>query len=175
MIELYHQHAKTVYNLALQYVQNKEDAEEITQDVFVKVHENRHRFKQQSDIKTWIYRITINTCLDFIKARKRQKRFGIFQSLFNGFGNEPLRELSEFNHPGVILEHKEATAKLFRLINQLPDNQKTALILAKIEDKTHKEIAAIMELSEKAVESLIVRAKKSLAQKIAASNEGNEN
>jgi RNA polymerase sigma factor (sigma-70 family) len=58
--EIFDKYNKLVYNLALQYVQQKEDAEEITQDVFVKIHEKLSTFQQQSDIKTWIYRITIN-------------------------------------------------------------------------------------------------------------------
>ena len=59
-----------VFNLALQYVQNTEDAEEITQDVFVKIHFSKDNFKNQSAWRTWIYRITINQSLDFLKAKK---------------------------------------------------------------------------------------------------------
>ena len=72
--EIYFEHQKMVFNLALQYVQNIEDAEEITQDVFVKVHNKFNSFKNQSSLKTWIYRISINQSLDFIKAKKAQKR-----------------------------------------------------------------------------------------------------
>ena len=68
--QLYQQYVKLVYNLALQYCQNTQDAEEITQDVFVKVHEKLSTFKNQANVKTWIYRITINQSLDFIKTRK---------------------------------------------------------------------------------------------------------
>lgn len=63
-----------VYNVALNYVQNIEDAEEITQDVFLKVHESLASFKKNSTIKTWIYRITINQSLDFLKKKKKQKK-----------------------------------------------------------------------------------------------------
>lgn len=64
-----------VYNVALNYVQNIEDAEEITQDVFLKVHESLASFKKNSTIKTWIYRITINQSLDFLKKKKAKKGF----------------------------------------------------------------------------------------------------
>ena len=67
IIELYQ---KQVYNLALRYVQQIEDAEEITQDVFVKVYEQMDQFKGQSQLKTWIYRITVNTSLDFLKSKR---------------------------------------------------------------------------------------------------------
>ena len=65
--EIYHQYNMLVYNLALNYLHNTEDAEEITQDVFVKVYQSIENFKSNSSLKTWIYRITINQSLDFIK------------------------------------------------------------------------------------------------------------
>lgn len=164
--EVYHQHKRMVYNLALQYVQNAEDAEEITQDVFVGVYQSLDTFKQESAIATWIYRITINKSLDYIKAAKRKKRFAFITSLFAQGSGALENGLFEFNHPGVQLEDKEAVAAIFRHINTLPDQQKTALILHKIEQKSQAEIAEIMEISPKAVESLIQRAKTNLAKKL---------
>mgnify|MGYP003553817947 CR=1 FL=1 len=69
---IYNQHKILVYNLALNYLQNTEDAEEITQDVFVQLHHSLSEFKEQSSLKTWIYRITINKSLDFIKKKNSQ-------------------------------------------------------------------------------------------------------
>lgn len=160
-----------VYNLALQYVQNAQDAEEITQDVFVSVYQSRDSFRQESGIATWIYRITINKSIDYIKAAKRKKRFAFITSLFAGDSVALEHDLFEFNHPGVQLEDKEAVATIFRHINELPDQQKTALILHKIEHKSQAEIADIMEISPKAVESLVQRAKTNLAKKL-GSREG---
>jgi RNA polymerase sigma-70 factor (ECF subfamily) len=152
-----------VYNLALNYVQNVEDAEEITQDVFVKVFQSLETFKQQSSYSTWIYRITINTSLDFIKTKRRQKRFAFFTSLFyEDSGELRYNPIDEFNHPGVLLEDKENLKILYRQINKLPDNQKTALILHKIHKKSQLEVAEIMGLSAKAIESLVQRAKSKL-------------
>ena len=71
-----------------------------------------------------------------------------------------------FNHPGVQLEHKEALKNLFELINQLPEKQQTTLILIKIEQKSLVETANIMEISPKAVESLLHRAKVNLQKKL---------
>jgi RNA polymerase sigma factor (sigma-70 family) len=159
--ELFLLYNKMVYNLALQYVQNKENAEEITQDVFVKIHEKLNTFLQQADIRTWIYRITINQSLDFIKAQKSQKRWSFFSAL--SLNDETKRiDVPHFNHPGVELEQKEALAAIFQCINQLSDNQKTVLILLKIEQNTQAETAKIMDISTKAVESLFQRAKKNL-------------
>jgi RNA polymerase sigma factor (sigma-70 family) len=160
---LYEKYAKQVYNLALQYVQQVNDAEEITQDVFLAAHKSLDKFRNESNHGTWLYRITINKSLDFLKAKKRKKRFFWFTNELSE------NDSVEFNHPGVLIEHKEETAFIFSCINELPDNQKTALILNKIEQLSIAEIAGVMELSAKAVESLIQRAKTNLSKKIEGS------
>lgn len=157
-----------VFNLALNYGQNYEDAQEITQDVFVSVHKSLDKFRHEANVSTWLYRITINRCLDVIKSRKRKKRFGFIISLFDSSENE---HIPHFNHPGILLEHKETLTTLFQYINQLPDNQKTAILLSKTEQKSHAEVAEIMGISPKAAESLLQRAKTNLLAKM-KQNEG---
>jgi len=161
--EIYSMYKNKVFNLALQYVQNIEDAEEITQDVFVRIHLSLAQFQHKAELSTWIYKITINKSLDYIKMKKRKKRFGLISSLFHQESNEPRMDVTEFNHPGVQMENKEATKKIFHAINALRENQRTAIILSKIEQKSQKEIAEIMQLKIGAVESLIARAKANLA------------
>jgi RNA polymerase sigma factor (sigma-70 family) len=157
---LYEKYARQVFNLALQYVQNENDAEEITQDVFLAAHKSLDKFRNEANYSTWIYRIAINRSLDFLKAGKRKKRFFWFAGELNE--NDSI----EFNHPGVLIENQEETAFIFSCINELPDNQKTALILNKIEQLPIAEIAGIMGVSVKAVESLVQRAKANLSKKI---------
>ena len=158
-----------MYNLSLNYLQNHEDAQEITQDVFVAVYRSMDKFRNESMISTWIYRITINKCLDHIKASKRKKRISFFTSLFGGEISE--NTFSVFDHPGIQLEQKQAMERLFRCINGLPDKQKTALLLSKTENMSQAEVAEVMGLSVKAVESLIQRAKTNLSE-ILKKNEG---
>ncbi len=164
--EIYHTYKNLVYNLALNYVQNVEDAEEITQDVFLSVHDSLENFRQDSKMSTWIYRITINKSLDFIKSRNRKKRFAKLISIFKSDGSPIHFETADIDHPGAILEHKEELDRIFMAMNQLPANQKTVLVLAKIEQKSQNEIAEIMNVSVKAVESLMQRAKTNLAERI---------
>ncbi len=150
----------------MQYVQNGEDAQEITQDVFLAVYQSLSSFNFEAKISTWIYRIAINKSVDFLKAKKRKKRFAFITSLFFEDNNEIKHDKQVFEHQGVALEQQESLAKLFKLINDLPEKQKTILILMKIEDKSQAETAEIMNLSVKAVESLFQRAKNNLAKKI---------
>ena len=151
-LEIYNEFSQLVYNLSLSYLQNIEDSKEATQDVFVKIHTKLEGFNNKSSLKTWIYRITINHCLDVIKSKNRKYR------LFFTRENEDY-DSKDFNHPGAKLESKEEMEKIFREINKLPEKQKTALILKTIEGIPQKEIATVMKMNEKAVESLLTRAR----------------
>jgi len=158
--EIYDVHKQRVYSTALHYTSNVEDAEEITQDVFVKVFQQYHQFQHQSALSTWIYRITINQSLDFLKKKKTKKHFF-------SFGTKTDHEFLYLNtpnweHPGFKLEQKEEAMLLMDAINRLTEQQKTAFILAKLDGLSHTEIGDIMQISIPAVESLIFRAKSKL-------------
>lgn len=150
-----------LYNTALGIVQNAEDAEDVAQEVFIQVYRSIHHFKGESKLSTWLYRIATTRSLDLLRSRKSKKRFGFMQRLF-GEGNEPLYEIPDFNHPGIALDRKENAAKLFRAIAQLPDNQKTAFTLHKLEDLSYQEVSEVMQTSVSAIESLMHRAKQNL-------------
>jgi len=155
---LYETYKDLVYNLSLQYLQSNEDAEEVSQDVFVRVYEKQSEFRAEAQWKTWIYRITVNKCLDFIKAKQRKKRSWLFPVQEHSHKNEA----SHFNHPAALMENKEALEQLLKAIHQLPDRQKDTVILLKIEHLSPEEVAEILQISEKALESLFQRAKGNL-------------
>tara|TARA_B100000497_G_C7427872_1_gene267695 strand:- start:116 stop:625 length:510 start_codon:yes stop_codon:yes gene_type:complete len=156
----YDKHKTLVYNLALNYCGNKEDAEEITQDVFLAVFKKMSIFRHESKIETWIYRIAINKSLDYLKAKKRFKRNFINDGI--SIDQVSQTKFSDFNHPGVLLESKEKIQEIYSCINRLPEDYRTVIILLKIENRTYKEVSEIMKISIKAVESLFNRAKKKL-------------
>lgn len=155
-----------VYSIALRYVKQEEEAEEITQDVFVKVYFFLEKFENRSSLKTWIYRICVNACLEFLKKKKRKKRFGFNIPLFNEeSGEENAGEVLDQNALEK-LESKETQVVLETLIDNLPENQRTAFILLKLNDLSYKEIAEIMETSESAVDSLLSRARANLKKEL---------
>ncbi len=162
---LYDEYHNRCYNSALSILQNISEAEEIVQDVFVEVHQSAKNFKGNASINTWIYRITVNKSLDQLRYRKRKKRSAFFVNLFLD-DNTPRVQPPDFNHPGVVLENKENAQLLFKAIDRLPDQQKSAFVLSQMEDLPQKEIAEIMQLSQKAVESLIQRAKVNLRKEL---------
>lgn len=147
---LYDLYSEKVYNTALSYTKKVEDAEEITQDVFMKIYKSAATFKGNSSVSTWIYRITVNTSLNYLK---KKKRFVFFKNSLSS------SQSIDFEHPGVVLENKENAVALYKAMDFLPSNQKTAFILSFIEELPRQEVADIMETSLKAVESLLQRAK----------------
>lgn len=155
--QLYLLFADKVYNTALSYVQNEQDAEEITQDVFTNIYKNASKFKNEATVSTWIYRITVNASLNTIK---KKKRFSFLK--IGGIENTT----PDFEHPGILLENKENAKALFKVLYTLPDNQKSAFILSYVEELPRQEVADILGVSLKAVESLLQRAKKNLRGKL---------
>ena len=162
---IYQLYSSQVYNTALGYLKNIEEAEEVTQDVFVKIYTSAHSFKRSAKLSTWIYRITINQSLDRIRKRKAQKRFVQLVSIGKR-EDQPEVDIPDFHHPGISLEQKENAALLFKVIDTLAENQRTAFILSYVEHLPRQEVADIMQVSLKSVESLLQRAKQNLRKKL---------
>ncbi|HKH61489.1 MAG TPA: RNA polymerase sigma factor [Flavitalea sp.] len=150
-----------VYNTALGIVQNPEDAEDIAQEVFVQVYESIHSFKGEAKFSTWLYKITVTKTMDHLRRKKRKKRFAFVQSLF-GANDEIAHDPPDFHHPGVVLDKKETATELFKAIEQLPDNQKIAFTLNKLEGLNYQEVSEIMNTTVPSIESLLHRAKNNL-------------
>lgn len=150
-----------VYNTAISIVHNPEDAEDVAQEVFIQVYRSIHSFKEESKLSTWLYRIATTRALDLLRSRKSKKRAGFIRRLF-GENNEPAIEIPDFNHPGVALDQKENAARLFKAIKQLPENQRIAFTLHKVEHLSYQEVSEVMKTSVPAIESLMHRAKQNL-------------
>jgi len=159
---LVEQYQDLVYNTALGVVQNAADAEDVAQEVFIQIFRSIGTFKSEAKLSTWIYRITTTRALDLLRARKSKKRFGLLKRLWETEEENPLDTIEDFNHPGVALERKEDAAKLFEAIGQLPENQKVAFVLHKLEGLSYQEISEIMGNTVPAVESLMHRARLNL-------------
>lgn len=154
-----------VFNTALGIVQNAEDAEDIAQEVFVQVYQSVGSFKGDSKFSTWMYRITVTKSLDHERRKKRKKRFAFVKSIF-GEESQVVVHPPDFNHPGVALDKKEDAGELFKAIKNLPENQRIAFSLHKIEGLSYQEVSDVMKTTVSSVESLIHRAKINLKKKL---------
>ena len=154
-----------VFNTALGILQNAEDAEDVAQEVFIQVFESIENFKEESKFSTWVYRIAVSKALDHIRKKKRKKRFAFFQSLYGNAGSVMI-EPPDFFHPGVKMENKENAKVLFKAIEKLPPNQKTAFVLSKMEGLSYDEVAEIMDVSSSAVDALLQRGRQNLKKSL---------
>ena len=150
-----------VYNTAVGILQNAEDAEDVTQETFMQAFESVSSFKGESKFSTWLYRITVSKAMDHIRKKKRKKRFAFIQSLY-GKNDKSVIDPPNFFHPGISMENKENAAVLFKAMEQLPPNQKTAFVLNKVEGLSYLEISDVMKITDSAVDALLHRAKANL-------------
>lgn len=155
--DLYVRYRPKVFSTALHYLQHVYDAEELTQDVFVEIFRSARRYNAKASPGTWIFRITVNKCLDKLRYRKAKKRFAFISHLFQSDEHADIPDTE-----GTQQFKDDETARLYKAIDQLPGKQKTALILTQIEELSINETAAIMGTTNKAVESLTHRAKVNL-------------
>lgn len=149
-----------VHNTVLSIVQSNEDAEDLSQEVFIEVHNSISKFKGDSQLYTWIYRIAVTKSLELLRKRKTKKRFAFVTSIFSNEEHE--LEISDFHHPGIEAENSERSKILFAAINKLAENQRIAFTLSQVENLSYKEISEVMNVSVSSVESLIFRAKSNL-------------
>jgi RNA polymerase sigma-70 factor (ECF subfamily) len=149
-----------VFNTSFGFLHNREDAEDIAQEVFIEVYRSIGAFNEKSKLSTWIYRIAMNKSTDALRYKARKKRFGNMIDIFqpeSAFSN-----FSDYKDPQVSMENKEKGEVLMRALDKLKAKQRQALILSKLEGLQNKEIAEIMQISLASVEALQFRAKKNL-------------
>ena len=165
--QLVDNYQQQVVNTCFGMVRNSEDAEDIAQEVFIEVFRSIHKFRADAKISTWLYRISVNRSLNFIRDNKKNKWFQSFEdkvesnmSQFKKLNN------AQSDQPEYELENKERGIILQEAINSLPENQKVAFSLSKYEELSYQEISEIMELSISSIESLLHRAKKNLQNKL---------
>jgi RNA polymerase sigma-70 factor (ECF subfamily) len=145
-------HYRTVYRAAFRWCGNREDAEDIAQDVFVKVARKLGTFAGKSAFSTWLYRITVNTAMDF--GRKRSTR----QTHETAWSSEP----GDAN-PGPAGDAGIAARQILEAIDSLPGRQKAAALLVWAEGLTHLEAARVLECAEATVSAHLFQARKKLS------------
>lgn len=162
--ELLTQYKARVINTCYRFLLNKEEAEDVAQEVFIEVFQSVHSFKGNSKLSTWIYRIAVTKSLDELKRRNRKKRISSVGKMLHL--DEIANWLIGADKADANTHNKEQLVMLSKALNKLPDNQRIAFTLSKIEGYSNLEIAAIMNTSTIAVESLVYRAKKKIGTEL---------
>ncbi|MGM0531372.1 MAG: RNA polymerase sigma factor [Bacteroidota bacterium] len=156
-----------VLNVSNKFVHNKEDAMDIAQEVFIKVYDSVDSFREQSKVSTWLYKITVNKSLNYIRDKKRRNIFSSLDAIFEN-NNSVENVADDQKISQEQMESEERKEILFKAIDQLPEKQKTAITLNKLEGLSYKEIAGIMDTSVTETGVLINRARNKLQKKLVA-------
>jgi RNA polymerase sigma-70 factor (ECF subfamily) len=153
--ELVQRHQVKVLNLIYYFLNDRWEAEDVAQEVFLKVWENAPKFKGKSKFSTWLYRIVINSCLNYQRSRKKDHSDCLNNPEFSG---------NPQSNPHQIMEKKEREIIVNQAIRLLPPKQRMALILSRFEGYSYAEIAKLMNVSISSTESLLFRAKQNIAK-----------
>lgn len=161
---LVRRHQTSVLNLIYRYVGDRTKARDLAQEVFLRVWRAANRYEPKAKFTTWIYCIAANLCLNELKSSGKKKLF---------FSESPIEEGQTLNEesnvsPSAedILLAEERSRQISHALQNLPEKQRMALILKRYDNLSYGEIAKIMECSVSAVESLLVRAKRNLQEKL---------
>lgn len=155
-----------VYKIAFKSVGNEEDAKDVTQEAFLKIHKNISKFNFQSKFSTWLYRIVANTAIDFL--RKKKTVYSIDQNI-EGEEGEFKREIAdenEMNQPEKNLEKNEIKLEVQSAILGLSIEHRTVLILREYQNLSYDEISNILGIKVGTVKSRIKRARENLKDKL---------
>lgn len=163
--QLVEKYQTMVINTCYGFLHNYQDAQDVAQEVFVEVFKSIGKFRKEARLSTWLYRISANKSLNYIRDNKKRTWF---QSLDDLFESEKIVDNSNKSTetPQDIMESNEKADIINEAIDKLAKNQKIAFILYKFEDLSYKEIAEVMKISLSSVESLLFRAKKNLQKKL---------
>lgn len=153
LAELMRQYRHPIVNFCYRLLGHAGDADDVAQETFVRCYQARHRLRPGAKLSTWLFTIARNLCLDRLRYRKRH----------------PTEALENAPEPAAIsneVGNREVSAAIAAAVVQLPEDQRTVVVLAEYHGLSYAEIAAIMQCSAKSVEGRLYRAKQTLREKL---------
>ena len=152
--EIVRQHIKSISHYAFRMLGNQKDCEDITQETFLRLYQTSRRYQPTASLRAYLLRITKNMCIDHFRKKRPELM-------------DDLPDPATLQTPQDLLEGAIAVQSLEKAIDRLPVNQRTALLLRHTEQLSYNRIAEVMDVSVAAVESLLVRARRTLKQGLA--------
>jgi RNA polymerase sigma-70 factor (ECF subfamily) len=164
---LVNKYKQPVMNLVFRTLPDAAEAEDLAQHVFLQVFKSAHRYEVAAKFSTWIFTIARNLCLNEIRRRSRHPADSLDEVAADN-EDQPLRQIEDgktFSAPEALL-HGELEAKIEEALAELPEKQRTAILLCRQDELSYEEIAAIVGCSLSATKSLIHRGRETLKQKL---------
>jgi RNA polymerase sigma-70 factor (ECF subfamily) len=160
--DLVEKYQNSIINTCYRFLRDQREAEELAQEVFLKVYLSLNSYQPKAKFSTWLFKIAVNLCLNKLRDRKRE---GVRRKDF--YNNGSLQEDSEVpapkeNQPDFSFEQKELKRVIREAIDTLPKNQRTVILLSQYEELSYQEMAKILNCSVSAIESRLFRARENL-------------
>jgi RNA polymerase sigma-70 factor, ECF subfamily len=166
--DLFAKYGDPLVNFAYRFVGNRDRAEELAQEAFLQIYRARKRYEARARFTTYLYRVATNLCLNELRRFDYQGKIEPLEGSPGDDGEEGTRELPDDSLP-TVEEHLagvEAGVRIKKVLDRLPPNQKSALLLSRVEGFSYQEVANCLETSESAVKSLIFRATQTLRESL---------
>lgn len=156
-----------IVNLVFRTVRDLTEAEDLAQQVFLQVYKSAHRYEASAKFSTWLFTIARNLCLNELRRRSRHPADSLDATAPDDT-EHPLRQVSDAktSSPPEALLHGELEAKIDEALAELPEKQRTAIVLCRQEELSYEQIAEVLECSVSATKSLIHRGRETLKQKL---------
>ena len=158
--ELYRAHSARLYSLLLRMVGGAEDAEDLLQDVFLQAHRKLDSFRGDSSLGTWLYRLAVNQCLDYLRGRQSK-----MTRVTESFEDEAVQEPAS---PAPVVPAAISRVDLERAIARLPEGCRLAFVLHDVEGFAHHEVASLLGISEGTSKSQVHKARLKLRLMLSA-------
>ena len=155
-------HQKKGYNIALRMTKNPDDAQELSQDAFVRAFTSIGKFRGDSSFSTWMYRITINVCTDFLRKRNKTVSLSIEQGAAVGEDERPLQIQEDGPGPEELSEKKQLKDLVRDAMDSLSEEHREVLVLRDLMDMPYRDIANTLNVNEGTIKSRINRARENL-------------
>lgn len=165
--QLVDKYKQPVMNVVYRMLRDATEAEDVAQNVFVQVHKSAHRYEISAKFSTWLFTITRNLCLNEIRRRSRHPAHSM-DAPHPEYEDQPLTQFEDkksFSPPESLL-HNELEEKIEAALAELPENQRTAILLCRQDELSYEEIAEVLDCSLSATKSLIHRGRETLKQKL---------
>ncbi len=159
-------HQKKVYNIALRMTKNPEDAQELAQDTFVRAFIAIKKFRGESSFSTWLYRIAMNVCTDFLRKRNKAVVISIDQGAIGSENDQPIQLPEDAPGPDELSEKRQLKHLVRQAMDSLSAEHRQVLILRDLMDLSYRDIANTLSVSEGTIKSRINRAREGLKQVI---------
>jgi len=161
-----------VFAFAYKFTNDYNEAQDLSQEIFIKIYNNISKFRFESSISTWIYKIATNMCIDY--KRKKKKEILNFNEELSQEGSLSIQLNSRDNSPEEIIISDEKQREVHKVIYNLPDIYKTVIMMYHFNELSYKEISTALSISEKTVETRLYRARRLLRDELSKISLGGE-